>query len=245
MLIGSRDQRIIQNAHHRLSTYGLLLESRGTVRGWIEQLIQQDFLRRTGEYHVLQVTEAGRAVLRGEQTAQLLRAGEQQPAAQSNGSSWDGVDRGLFQVLRELRAGMAAQEEMSTDVLFSDTSLRDMARRRPSTLEAFRLVLGVSQQKHSAYGKRFVEQIVSYSHAHGLKLDIQPEPRRSDRDSASIPASTLASFKHFDQGQTVSEVARVLGRAESTVRGYLQAYIQVRGITDASRWVRAADDRSG
>ena len=41
-------------------------------------------------------------------------------------------------------------------LIFSDASLRDMARVRPSTLDEFREVTGVGDWKLETFGNRFV-----------------------------------------------------------------------------------------
>ena len=63
-LIGSMDQRIVQFGHDQLSTPGLLSsETIPTVRGWIEQLSEQGFLEKQGEFNTLVVTALGRRLL--------------------------------------------------------------------------------------------------------------------------------------------------------------------------------------
>ncbi len=64
VLAGSFDKRILANGHDNLSTYGLLSEhAQGVVHDWIEQLVSQNFLCKSGEYNLLQVTAAGQCVL--------------------------------------------------------------------------------------------------------------------------------------------------------------------------------------
>ena len=51
VLTGSRDQRILENGHDKLSTWGLLTDhGKKNARDWIEQLAAQGFLQKTGEY---------------------------------------------------------------------------------------------------------------------------------------------------------------------------------------------------
>src|SRR5712691_1451270 len=60
VLKGSKDQRILQNGHDRLSTYGLLAsENQKAIRDWIEQLVGQGFLKKDGEFHDLKITPRG------------------------------------------------------------------------------------------------------------------------------------------------------------------------------------------
>jgi ATP-dependent DNA helicase RecQ len=49
--------------------------------------------------------------------------------------------------------------------------------------------------------------------------------------------SALAAFDHFRRGATVDEVKEVLGRARSTVLGYLGEYLRHEQVTEASPWI--------
>ncbi len=171
VLRGSRDQRVLQNGHDQLSTYGLLAnESQRTVRDWIEQLVGQGFLEKVGEYQVLEVTPLGRQLLRGQHTPRLLQPAEPEtverrrktPAAKSVAAdSWEGVDRDLFDALRQLRRQLADELAVPAYIVFSDAALRDMARRRPTTLSEFRKVRGVGDKKTEDFGATFVALIAA------------------------------------------------------------------------------------
>jgi ATP-dependent DNA helicase RecQ len=174
VLTGSRDQRVLENGHDRLSTHGLLADhNKRTVHDWIEQLVGQGFLEKVGEYNTLEVTETGRQVLAGQVTPRLLRpARKRAPAARPADDGWAGVDRGLFEALRELRAALARQRGVPAYVVFGDAALRDMARRRPTTTERFLDVRGVGQAKCNQYGRIMTETIGRYCRGHGLETDV-------------------------------------------------------------------------
>jgi ATP-dependent DNA helicase RecQ len=162
VLRGSTEQRVLDNGHDRLSTYGLLREHDvRAVRGWVEQLMAQGFLAKTGEYNVLQVTGTGRGVLTGEETPRLLKPAKATGARKSkvHEDSWEGVDRGLFERLRDLRRQLAEEKSVPAYVVFGDASLRDMTRRRPSTLSEFLEVHGVGEKKAADYGELFLAVI--------------------------------------------------------------------------------------
>jgi ATP-dependent DNA helicase RecQ len=244
VLTGSREQRILQWRHDSLSTWGILGEfRRQDVGQWIEQLVGQGFLEKHGEFQVLRLTESGHRLLNGEGTPKLLVAAKEQtrvtPA--SIVDSWEGVDRGLFDELRRLRQREAVLRSVPAYIVFGDATLRDMARRRPSTIERFLDVHGVGQKKAADFGARFVECIVSYCERERVSLDVDPDLEqsrpRSDTKAASITAGAVESFELFDQGLSVDEVAERLQRAVSTTCSYLEAYIEHRGIADSSRWV--------
>ncbi len=164
VLTGSKNQRIIELGHDQLSTYDLLSEYRlRDVCQWIEQLVGQGYARKSGEYNVVQVTEAGWQVLRGSKTPRLLKpaAGPEKTARVAK-ESWHEVDRGLFEHLRGVRRELAEALGVPAFVIFGDAALRDMARRRPCTPEDFLCVHGVGREKGRRYGKKFVGEIQQY-----------------------------------------------------------------------------------
>ena len=179
VLQGSQDGKIMANRHDQLSTYGLLSqETISTIRDWIEQLIGQNYLQRVGEHSVIQLTETGRSLLRGEEEPMLLkptrkaksRTSTTQKTAEDN---WEGVDRDLFDALRQLRTEKARLVGVPAYIVFGDASLRDMARRRPTSLNAFLEVKGVGRKKCQDYGEDFVFAIACYCRERGIEGDIQ------------------------------------------------------------------------
>jgi len=57
-------------------------------------------------------------------------------------------------------------------VVFSDASLRDMARKRPTTQEGFLQVHGVGQEKCRQYESQFLGAMRKYCGKHGLEMDV-------------------------------------------------------------------------
>jgi len=175
VLTGSKEKRIIENNHNKLSTYGLLSDySKQMVHDWIEQLTGQDYLEKTGEYNVLNITEKGWSLLKGEETPRLLTPAKK-PAKVSKvvKDSWQGVDEGLFEALRKLRAIIARKKRIPAYIVFGDAALRDMARKRPSTIQGFLQVKGVGEKKLQQYGEVMLKAIKDYCQAASLQMDIE------------------------------------------------------------------------
>ncbi|MEM6798408.1 MAG: DNA helicase RecQ [Planctomycetota bacterium] len=252
VLAGSGEARIAQQGHDQLSTYGLLGDHpSATIRDWIEQLVGQGYLIKAGEYNVLELTEAGVAVLKGNGQPRLLkpapkkRRGESRAATAGGADNWEGVDRGLFDLLRGMRADLAAEHGVPAYIVFGDAALRDMARRRPSSLEGFAEVRGVGQKKLAEYGEAFVEAIVAHCEEHEVTTDTAAAPERQPVEpdangSSAVNASALAAFKHFREGLSLEETAAAMQRARSTVVGYLNQYLRHEQATDPTPWVEPA-----
>jgi len=242
VLSGSRDHRILERKHDHLSTYGLLSDlPKSTTRDWIEQLVGQGYLEKAGDFNVLHVTERGWRVLHGEEVPNLLKPAEQHiRTSKVAADSWEGVDHGLFEALRGLRRKLALKKSVPSYIVFSDAALRDMARRRPSTVDGFLQVSGVGRAKAEQYGDIFVDAILRYCHDYSLSMDVVVPQRGASAHKekrSTLNLARLTAYGLFAQGISVEEVARKVERAPSTVVEYLISYISKEGLTEASPWV--------
>ncbi len=248
VLTGSKDKRILGNQHDKLSTYGLMSDlPKRNVRDWIEQLVSQGYAKKTGEFNVLQVTQKGWRILKGQETPRLLKPSakkKEAKAKESQREAWEGVDNGLFEELRNLRRRIAEKKDVPAYIVFGDAALQDMARIRPISIDMFRKVSGVGEKKCNEYGETFTKFIQQYCHEHSLETNVKkyiaPEsPRHSS--SSSIPTQTKReAFELFRQGKPVDEVANQVKRAASTTHGYLIDFLREEGIDDPSPWVDQA-----
>ena len=160
VLRGEDTEKIRERQHDQLSTYALLKgHSRHDVREWVYQLVAQGFLMQTdGEYPVLRCGPRAREVLRGHADVRL-----RQPAVHKRDAGapkhertpvvTDGpYDRALFEALRVWRREEAQERGVPPYVIFSDKTLRELARLRPSTRYELRGVYGIGDAKLEAFG---------------------------------------------------------------------------------------------
>ena len=183
VLVGSKEQRVVEKGHDKLSTWGLLkAHDKRQVRDWIEQLVGQGCLVKGGEYGVLQITADGRDVMSGGFTPRLLKATERggrsernrtRKESKSEKESWEGVDRGLFEALRQWRREKAEVRGLPPFIIFGDAVLRDLARYRPSTAEALMQIRGIGQKKRAEHGDELTAVVVEYCREHGVATDME------------------------------------------------------------------------
>lgn len=183
VLVGSKEQRVVEKGHDKLSTWGLLkAHDKRQVRDWIEQLVGQGCLVKGGEYGVLQITADGRDVMSGDFTPRLLKASERggrsersrtRKESKSEKESWEGVDRGLFEALRQWRREKAEARGLPPFIIFGDAVLRDLARYRPSTAEALMQIRGIGQKKRDEYGEELTAVVVDHCRENGLATDME------------------------------------------------------------------------
>jgi ATP-dependent DNA helicase RecQ len=174
VLRGVDHERVRQFGHERLSTFGVGrdLDAR-SWRGVFRQLLAAGMLAVDGEGHGgLRLTETSRAVLRGERPVLLRkespRKRERARGARSPASaSLRAMDQPLFNALRDLRARLAREQNVPAYVIFHDNTLRNIAERRPSSLDELAQVGGIGDTKLARYGG----QVLAAVHAQAAPPD--------------------------------------------------------------------------
>src|SRR5204862_6605182 len=71
-------------------------------------------------------------------------------------------DEDLFDRLRSLRKKIADERGLPAYIIFSDVSLRQMARYYPTTKGEFARINGVGERKLADFGKVFMDSIAGY-----------------------------------------------------------------------------------
>jgi ATP-dependent DNA helicase RecQ len=254
ILRGANTDRIRQFGHEKLPTYGLLREyPEAEIRDFVYQLIGQGALAQenlelqTGRsVPILKLNKASIAVLKGQQTVRLVQIVRKSAteARKSRGEeiSWNGVDHELFDALRGLRKQVAGERNVPPYVIFSDATLRELARVRPTTMQNFRLVYGIGENKLNDLGPKFVPFIATHCAAKGLATDqVGAAPARVAAPPVVVPVALNAqkkeAFAMFRQGASIEEVSQQIGRARATVTEYLADFIAADRPATIGAWV--------
>jgi ATP-dependent DNA helicase RecQ len=140
--------------------------------------------------------------------------------------------------LRAWRRRTAAAREIAPFMVFSDLTLRDLARCRPSTAERLRQIAGIGEKKSAEYGTDILRLIAEHCRQSGLELDVA---KPAGSTAVLVPGAPIGgksqAFPLFAKGQNVEQVAATIGRARSTVSNYLAEYIEHERVVDPSPWV--------
>lgn len=245
VLLGADTQAVRKWNHQELSTYGLLKEmDRKSLSSMIYQLIDAGVLARTaGERPVLQLTEASWEVLRGHRAVRLVKPREAVKKTRIDEESWEGVDQGLFARLKALRLEIAQERQVPAYVVFSDATLRDLARCRPSSHDMLLCVRGIGERKADDLGRPFLDLISRYCEEHRVDRDVgldgRAPLRRSRHTSVPRPQSPTRelAFEMFRRGASVEEVMSATERARATVSDYLADFIREQRPADLTPWI--------
>ncbi|HWG43444.1 MAG TPA: DNA helicase RecQ [Gemmataceae bacterium] len=185
VLRGENSETVRKRGHEKLTTFGLLKgHSKADVRDWVYQLIGQGVLLQVGdEYPLLKLNDASWEVMRGQRQVRLVqmarrKKGEAPEKSKVEATSWEGVDRELFEALRRLRRQLAGERQVSPFIIFTDSTLRELARVHPSTLDRMRLVPGVGDKRLRDFGTLFLTLIADHCRLHNLPFDVSPQGRK-------------------------------------------------------------------
>ncbi len=163
VLTGAKTEKIRQWRHEELSTYGIGKErSRKEWAAIGRGLIRLGFLLQNSEkFSVLELTESGQDALQARRTVMLSKT-IHTPETKKTHSDEAGYDEILFESLRRLRKSLADERDVPAYVIFSDATLRQMARDYPLQEPEFLRISGVGQKKLEAFGGVFLEAIAAH-----------------------------------------------------------------------------------
>lgn len=102
----------------------------------------------------------------------------------------------LFERLKALRKQIALNKNLPPYIIFSDTSLKEMASKFPRTPEEFHSITGVGDHKLRKYGDDFLKEIRDYCMDYGLTPAEKTEDLKSNCAETEINRKTLKSPVH-------------------------------------------------
>jgi len=169
VLRGEASAKVTQRSHDKLSTFGIGAERSGREwRAIVRQCIALGLLQVDHDaYGALKLTEESRPVLKGERSVALRAWREAKRSARRKAlpEGLSGETQSLFERLRAWRVEAARRHGVPAYVIFHDATLREIARARPSSLDALRAISGVGARKLEAYGADIVGLVEQFSDA--------------------------------------------------------------------------------
>jgi len=166
VLSGLESERVLDNGHHNLSTFGIGRElDKSQWQSVFRQLVARAYLGVDhNSFGGLYLTARARPVLRGDESIRLREdVQEISSKAGVRQRQSDQVmlpeDRRLFEALRACRKKLAEQFDVPPYVIFHDATLMDMVQLRPLTTQQLLSVNGVGQGKLAKYGQAFLRII--------------------------------------------------------------------------------------
>ena len=232
VLTGADTEKIRKWDHDRLSTYGIGKEhSRAEWQAIGRELIRLGYCAQAAEkFSVLELTDAGLEALRARKSVKLTRpvtVPEKPSGERARRAGEISCDEELFGKLRALRKEVADARDVPAYIVFSDVSLRLMARKYPATEREFAGITGVGAKKLEEFGAQFMEAIASHLRENprqvfadeiGEVRNPPPKPRVND--------TMRETLRLFRAGKTVAQISRERGFTAGTIYNHIAGAIE-------------------
>ncbi|MGH8209744.1 MAG: RQC domain-containing protein, partial [Steroidobacteraceae bacterium] len=174
VLRGKSTPKILQFGHERVSTFGIGTEL--DVMQWrsvLRQLVMLRLIKVDHErFNTLRLTQFSRDVLRGERPLRLRRPAKAAPKrserrlvdetrVSAEVADNAAVDAGVYEALRTWRREVSKEHGVPAYTVFHDSTLRELARVRPRSLDELRSISGIGATKLDRYGEALLETLRS------------------------------------------------------------------------------------
>jgi ATP-dependent DNA helicase RecQ len=150
VLRGDDNEKVRQFGHHRLSVFGIMdADELALIQPVARSLLARDALR-ADEYGGLSFGPGAKPILKGEQS--LVIAVPPKHGRRRRGQA-DYPHDPLFEALREWRRSRAKEQGVPPYVIFHDSTLREVAARRPASLRELSEIEGIGDTKLERHGE--------------------------------------------------------------------------------------------
>ena len=239
VLCGADTEKVRKFSHQTLSTYGIGTEhSRAEWAAIGRELVRLGLLHQNADrFNIVELTDAGHATLKTRKRITLTKP-VSAPEPEKHRVGEIACDETLFEKLRHLRKQLADERGVPPYIIFSDVSLRQMARFYPQSDTDFSRVSGVGEKKRREFGEVFRREIAAHLQSHPRQIFAEASFEEPAAPMRSRLTDTVRETLHFfRQGHSVTDIARIRGLKPGTIYSHLEECILAGEPIDVSALV--------
>ncbi|AFZ51899.1 DNA helicase RecQ [Dactylococcopsis salina] len=232
ILRGSKNKKIEKNGHHLLSTYGIGKEK--TTEEWrnlARSLLHQNLITETTDgYRVLKLNQRSWEILRHKRTVYIavVKSASEKSVSSAN---LDIETQQLLVRLRKKRKGLADMQNTAPYMIFSDQTLKEMARLKPTQINKMTNISGVTEHKLNEYGQSFVSEIQAFLNEKRLPIPVPSQTK-------------MKTLLLAQQGYGIEEIAETRGMKSSTISEHLSELIEMNQAIKLEQFVSKEDQEA-
>jgi len=238
VLTGAVTEKIRKFEHQSLSTYNIGGEHTRAEWGAIgRELVRLGMLfQNTEKFGVLEITDDGLAALKSRRKITLTK-----PVAPTevthHRAGEIACDEVLFETLRVLRKQLADERSVPPYIIFSDVTLRQMARNYPANDRDLSRISGVGEKKLREFGETFLHAIAKHQATNARQIFAEDSFEKAEPMARpSRMTETVRETLHcFQQGKTVAQISQVRGLKDGTILSHIEEAILAREAVDVAR----------
>lgn len=154
-------------------------------------------------------------------TASKTAAIAKRPVAVAAGT----VDDELKEYLREWRRSVAKEMKLAAFVVLHDSTLDEICRRQPKSVDELLEVPGIGEKKAETYGRKILAALERFRKGERASWAQQP----------SKPAEE--TLRLLNEGKTLEEMAQIRGRQASTIASTVALLVEAGEVEFQEEWV--------
>ncbi len=239
VLLGSKNQKVLNFEHQNLSVYAVGADTHKTVWKIIGDRLLEIEALTMGEYNVLSLTDLAMRILKSEQAVDIRTSNLQTQIKTPKKIVQQAysVDEEIFDKLRALRAQIAKEESMPAYIIFDNKALSEMAHFLPDNETSLLQINGVGKIKIEKYGARFLELLATLR-----TQDFQPPVANSTQASNAqikpdkkLHATYLGTKALIEQEIPVEKICQQRELTLSTILGHINKLAEAGEIEHTKR----------
>lgn len=225
ILRGAKTMDLFDRKYHELRTYGVgKAHSFSDWQHFINQLINLGLIEIAYDDHLkLKVTPVGNEVLRSDKTLKLSAPSTRKKAAakkQQKELKLD-PDKELLESLKAYRKDIASQNKVPAYVIFHDSTLTDIAAKKPKSEFELLEIQGMGKVKLERFGEAILALVSEHTSAAILS-------------KLSTTQQTLALY---NKGLSLDEISEQRKLSPNTILGHLCKLYEENHPVDLNRYV--------
>lgn len=190
-----------------------------------KSLVYQGLVSQSNDgYKILKLNNESWKILQHKRKVKIALNNEQNNNSQDLDNPRKLETEILLSRLKKLRKKLADEENIAPYVIFGDSTLKVMAQLQPISLESLSKISGVTEYKLNKYGNYFLREIIAFNHEQPV---ITPLPSHTH----------MKTLQFYQQGLTVSEIAKKRGLTESTIISHFCELIELNQPVNVNEFV--------
>ncbi|PUE65934.1 DNA helicase RecQ [Arcobacter caeni] len=228
ILRGSKNQKLLEFGHEKLSVYNLGIDK--SKNEWVaiaDKLIDIQALS-LGEFRVLKITNLGLEILKGKEKL-LIDSDKLGIASKIQDEEIElSFDELIFERFKTLRREIALESEVPAYVIFGDKTLKEFANKLPITKEQMLEINGVGLVKYEKYGDIFLNLCKEIKEEFSEKLE-KKEP------SKKLTKTYLETYELLNDGKSLEEIAQIRDLTLTSVLSHITVLSEHKKISDEKK----------
>ena len=225
ILLGSKNQKVLNNKHDKLSVYAIGTETRRDIWRIIADRLLEIQALDINEHKALVLTDIATKILKSSLKVDIrsnhLSMDKKSVKNKEQTIEQYPIEDEVFEQLRVLRKQIADEQNMPAYIIFDDKTLRQMGYFLPNTDKKLLQISGIGQLKLEKYARLFLPLLQQLRGADFAEKQPEIKAETKPKTSKSLHKTYQETLTLVKQEQSITEIAQQRDFTISTIIGHI------------------------